>query len=247
MNGFGINWTEMSLFYCKFRSFYVQFSILMSFTCMCLSIIDQYFATCSNPRWHKFNNIKLARYILLLGSIIWILHGIPFLLYYNHIPSSITGQINCVIININFQRYSSYFHTPFLISALPIIIIIIFGILSYRNVKQIAYRTIPLVRRELDRQLTIMVLIEGFYDVIAVTPLVIQTISFLIIGNATNLDTLLKLNFIKTITTVLHNAHFAVSIIYLILLKYFNYFLGIILYICYCIKKISSTIVLCFI
>ena len=33
INGFGINWTTMSLFYCKFRPFYVQTSVLLSFTC----------------------------------------------------------------------------------------------------------------------------------------------------------------------------------------------------------------------
>jgi hypothetical protein len=27
INGFGINWTDMSLFYCKFRAFYVQLHV----------------------------------------------------------------------------------------------------------------------------------------------------------------------------------------------------------------------------
>ena len=50
INGFGINWTIMSPFYCKFRPFLVQLCVLTSFTCICLATIDQFLATCSNPR-----------------------------------------------------------------------------------------------------------------------------------------------------------------------------------------------------
>lgn len=53
---------------------------------------------------------------------------------------------------------------------LPIIVIIIFGFLAYRNVQQIAYRTVPLVRRELDKQLTTMVLLEVFSDLLFILP-----------------------------------------------------------------------------
>ena len=211
-NGFSINWTDMSLFYCKFRPFYVQLSVLMSFTCMCLATIDQFFATCSRPRWHKLNNIKLARYIVIIAILIWILHGIPFILYYNRILSPITNQFDCVVTNVIFQVYYNDFHMPILISSLPVIIMIIFGSLSYRNVQRIAYRTVPLVRRELDKQLTVMVLVEVFYDIIAVTPIIIQSVCFVIIGTPNDLNTLIQLNFIKNLTTILYYLHFIVGI-----------------------------------
>jgi hypothetical protein len=84
INGFGIDWTSMSLGYCKFRYFYVALCLLISLTCMCSATIDQFLATCSNPRWYQWNNIKIARYIVIGAVILWILHGIPFLIYYNH-------------------------------------------------------------------------------------------------------------------------------------------------------------------
>jgi hypothetical protein len=62
INGFVINWTNISLFYCKFRPFNVQLCILSSFTCMCLATIDQFLATCSNPPWHRWNNLKVVTY-----------------------------------------------------------------------------------------------------------------------------------------------------------------------------------------
>jgi hypothetical protein len=162
INGFGINWTNTSIFYCKFRSFSVSFSALMSFTCMCLATIDQYLATCAQPRWHQWNNIKLARYMVTGAVIVWLLHGIPFILYNDHILSLITSTSNCAITNAIFNTYYTGFHLPVLITTLPITIMFLFGILAYRNVQQIAYRTVPLVRRELDKQLTAMVLVQIF-------------------------------------------------------------------------------------
>ena len=147
ISGFGNNWTNMSTFYCKFRPFYVQISIVLSFTCMCMAVIDQFLATCADPRWHRWNNIKLARYILIGSTIVCILHSIPCLLYYNITVSSITGRITCDLTNPILLRYINAFYLPFLTASIPVITMIIFGCLAYRNIQQLAYRTVPLVRR----------------------------------------------------------------------------------------------------
>ena len=105
INGFGINWLNMSIVYCKIRAFYIQLCILISMTCMCLGVIDQFLATCSNPRWHQWNNIKVARYMIIGTVILTVLHGIPYLMYYNHTLSSLTGGISCAITNTIFQKY----------------------------------------------------------------------------------------------------------------------------------------------
>ena len=175
IKGFNTNWTDMSLFYCKFRAFYVQFNILMSPTCMCLATIDQFLATCSNPRWHQWNNTKFARYMVIGATIFWMLHGIPFVMFYNHILSPITNKIICDITNVIFTKYFTIVQSAVLSTSLPVTIMALFGILAYRNVTQIAYRTVPLIRRELDKQLTVMVLVQVFYNVLTVTPVIIQS------------------------------------------------------------------------
>jgi len=93
----------MSLFYCKCRPFNVQLCILSSFTCMCLATIDQFLATCSNRRWHRWNNLKVARHILIGASIVWILHGIHFIIYYNHTLSSERNYTLTIGIFVYFQ------------------------------------------------------------------------------------------------------------------------------------------------
>lgn len=46
-NGFAYDLTQTSIFYCKFRWYLLQFSILTTFTCMSLSTLDQYLAICT--------------------------------------------------------------------------------------------------------------------------------------------------------------------------------------------------------
>jgi hypothetical protein len=177
-----------------------------------LATIDQFLATCAHPRWHQWNNIRFARSIIIGAVIVWILHGIPFLLYYNHTLLPNTSKASCVITNVLFQKYLNVFYGSVITTSLPVIIIILFGSLTYRNVKQIAYRTVPLVRRELDKQLTVMVLVEVLFDVVFITPLAIQSILFSIINVPSNSDIAIQLNSIKIITTIITYFRFVVGI-----------------------------------
>jgi hypothetical protein len=214
INGFGINWTGMSLFYCKFRPFSTQLCVLMSFTCMCFATIDQFLATAFNPRWRQWNNIKLAHYMVAGAVIFWILHGIPFLMYYNHTLSSTIGQSICLVTNPIFQNYSTYGFVLVLTNIVPMMIVILFGVLAYRNVQQIAYRAVPLVRRELDKQLTVMVLVEVLCDVIFVTPLIIQNIYTVIIGAPSDAYALMQFRLTVSVTTIWYFFRFVVRIVY---------------------------------
>ena len=84
--------------------------------------------------------------------------------------------------------------------------------MAYRNVQQLAYRSVPLVRRELDKQLTIMVLVQVFCDIVAITPLIIYTFWTLIIGTTDDLLRMSQVAFMRHTTSVLYNFHFVVSL-----------------------------------
>jgi len=105
INGFDIDWTHTSSFYCKFRIYILQLSTLMSATCMCLATIDQFFATCFNPRWQRWSNIKVAHRMTIICAIICLLHGILYWIFYDHIDSPITGRHTCMSTNEIFQQY----------------------------------------------------------------------------------------------------------------------------------------------
>ncbi|CAF0964689.1 unnamed protein product [Adineta ricciae] len=173
IRGFDIDWTETSVFYCKFRIFILQFCTLMSCTCMCLATIDQFFATCYTQFWQRLSNIKLARILTVIYFCIWMGHGIPYLMYLDVVGNPSTGDTVCTIINQTFTNYFNYGFIIILAGFLPIFISVFFGILAYRNVQNSIYRAVPLIRRELDRQLTTMVLVEVVFSCITTAPYIV--------------------------------------------------------------------------
>ncbi|CAF0796932.1 unnamed protein product [Adineta ricciae] len=170
MYGFGDDWTTQSKSYCIFREGFVHICMLIAFTCLCLATIDQYLATCSSVRWQQLCNIKVARYLCCLFTILWFLYGIVFFKSYDLVSNPSTGELDCTVINSRFQEYFQTVHVLILLGVLPISITVIFGSLAYRNVQQLAYRAVPLVRRELDKQLTVIVLTQVVYNFFAISP-----------------------------------------------------------------------------
>ncbi|CAF1468385.1 unnamed protein product [Rotaria sordida] len=142
-------------------------------------------------------------------TILWILHGIPYAVFFVHIQSSTTGKITCTVVNDIFAPYRFYFITPVLTGFLPVSITIVFGLLAYNNVRQLAYRTIPLVRRELDKQLTVMVLVQAVINSFTILPYVIFTI---LTSNTTimsNAIVAVQIQFAATITALMYYFNFA--------------------------------------
>ncbi|CAF0964721.1 unnamed protein product [Adineta ricciae] len=206
---FGIDWSITSLAYCKVRYYFFQFCSGLSYTCMTLATIDQYLATCSNPLWQRCSNIRLARWLFVLSTIFWMLLGIPVLYFYNLNTSSVTNQTICTITNPAFQRYFSYFNLLILLCLMPVGVTILFGILAYRNVQHLTYRAIPLVRRETDKQLTVMVLIEDVYNLFFILPYIIVYALQLNLSVNTDPTYADRLNLISAITGALYYVPFS--------------------------------------
>jgi len=108
--GFDVNWTSNHLVYCKLRYYFFQVFAILSYTCMYLATIDQYFATSFKRHWQQYSNIRLARRLFTIFSIIWIVHGIPIIIFYNHVISDATNQTVCTITNASFRQYYRYFY-----------------------------------------------------------------------------------------------------------------------------------------
>jgi hypothetical protein len=211
ISGFDIDWTQFSLFYCKFRTYFFQVTSLTSLTCLCLATIDQYFATCTHPHWQQWCNIKITRRLLILIILLLLIEQLPCLIYYVQIQSSTTGKRICTITNMSFIQFNTYFNYLILGNLIPYSITFSFGLMAYRNIQQIAYRTVPFVRRELDKQLTIMVLVQVAYNLFSISPnLIIYIIGSC--GNIQNSVIKAQVNLAYAITLCLYYSYFAVSI-----------------------------------
>ena len=212
ITGFNIDWPQTSIFYCKIRTFILYVTALISTSCVCLATIDQYFATCTRPRWQQWCNIKLAHRLITICSIIWLLVELPSLVFYNQIILPSTNQTICTITNTGFTLFTARFLVPVIFYSLLPLITILFGILAYRNVQQLAYRTVPLVRRELDKQLTTMVLTQ----IIFIFPIgIVNLVVYILINNkslTSNIIFNIEISFANIITTCLFYTYFSVSI-----------------------------------
>jgi hypothetical protein len=211
ISGFEVDWTLSSLFYCKFRIYFLQVTSLVSYSSMCLATVDQYLATCSRPRWQQWCNIKLAYHILILITFILIIEQVPCVIYSNQIQSSITGNIICTYSSVLFSEFNAYFNYLILGTALPYSISFSFGLMAYYNVQQLSHRTVPLVRRKLDKQLTIMVLVQLIYNFFSLSPnLIVYILSSY--GNITDTVIQAQLNLASSITLCLYYLYYAVSV-----------------------------------
>jgi hypothetical protein len=212
ITGFYLDWTKTSLFYCKFRPFGLQAFTFISLTCLCLATLDQFFATCARVYWHRWNNIQFAHRFGAMTVVFWILYCIPYLIFYDQTVSPSTDAIDCGYSNMNFRQYHAYMNSLILSGGLPLVITVTFGSLAYRNVRQIAYRTIPLVRRELDKQLTNMVLIQIIVSFFVLLPYFAGGVIPLVTNDNNSLSKTPQFSLAINICACIYYLHFAVSI-----------------------------------
>ncbi|CAF1193746.1 unnamed protein product [Adineta ricciae] len=159
------------------RTFLVSTCNLSALTCLCLSVIDQYFATCTRPQWHRYSNIRIAHRVIITITLIWCCHAILFLINFNQL-SPINPSI-CIASNFIFLQYNVYLYFITYGNLFPLIAVV-FGLLAYRNARTLLTRTNPIIRQELDKQLTTMVLVEICVYVCTYTPFsIVNSISSL--------------------------------------------------------------------
>ena len=209
--GFSIDWTQTSLFFCKFRPFLIYVTALISSSCLCLATIDQYFATCTRLRWQQWCNIKLAHRLVIIASIISLLEQFPSLAFYHHTISPINQQIICSIASQEFTKFNNYFTVLILWFIVPLIFTVVFASLAYRNVQQLAYRTQPLIRRELDKQLTVMVLVHVLVNFLVLLPNIVLYLLLMNDSLKSDPGIFSRINFAYTISLLTYYAAFSVS------------------------------------
>ena len=212
ISGFGIDWTVTSLFYCKSRSYVIQTCSLISLTCLCLATIDQYFATSSRVRWQQWSNIKLVRYLVVVTIIFWMIFASLFPIFNNIVVSPTTKRLTCMATNSVFNSYNNSFHRIVMLGFLPNFITGLFAILIRRNIRNLAYRTVPLIRRELDRQLSNMLLLQVVFNIFAL--LLFNIVSIIVPYIVTTDDPVVtaKLQFVQVLSFGFYYMYAAVRI-----------------------------------
>jgi hypothetical protein len=179
---------------------------------MCFATIDRFLASCVSPRWRKWSNIRVAHVVTAISLFIWMIYGIPYLIYNDLIRFFPTGQLICATTNMLFIQFNAYSSILIFGGFLPIFINSLFGILAYLNGHRLSGPTLPSIRHELEKQLTMIVFVQIIYNFIACIPFLIVTI--LVVNLVIMKDPLMgaKLQFATTVTICLYYLYFSVSI-----------------------------------
>ena len=212
INMSGIDWTQFSLVYCKIRMYFLVVCTNISMICMCLATIDQYCATCHRRQWQRWSNLRYAHYLTTIAIVFSLLTSIPCLIYYTHNVTPSTGKILCGTTNDFFIQLNIYFYRLILTNILPLLVTLVFGLLTLRNIKDISYRTVPIVRRELDKQLTGMILVQDLFTFFIILP--IMTLGFISLNPNITRDPLAdaQFQFANVIAVMFYYLYFTVSI-----------------------------------
>ncbi|CAF0772505.1 unnamed protein product [Adineta ricciae] len=159
--GFDKDFSTMSIVWCKMRQYNIATAAGISLTCQWLAAVDQFLITSRSVRLRQLSCIKRARRIGIGVAVFWIVQSVPYLVFVD-LRSNV-----CTICNSFWQVYNAYIDFWCFYTILPVLMMTIFGILAYRNV-----RALKDMRKSqgVDRQLTHMVCGQIVLIIVYVAP-----------------------------------------------------------------------------
>ncbi|CAF1369122.1 unnamed protein product [Adineta steineri] len=195
ITGLNVDLTRTSVIWCKSRLYLIGVFSLMSFTFSCLATIDQFFATSRSASLRRCSNIKWTYRIVFITILACFFHASPCLIFLDISPITNT----CINMSSAYTIYLSFYSLG-LTCFFPIVIMVVFGYLTYRNIQS----TRVLVRQYADRQLARMTLIQVALVVICMLPYGIDTTYNLITnGMVKDINRIIEESFALTVFTLL--------------------------------------------
>lgn len=159
LSGFGIDLTVSSIVFCKFRNFFVYTAPFISTSFTCLAAITQFFITSRHKHYRQKISLRFIRCAILLTVLFWVFHGLPYPILYNIHLSSATNMPVCISINSVLNQYTTWMTYNILIFIVPVMILVIFGYLTYRNITSLNFAVSneqPTTGKRIQRQLTVV-------------------------------------------------------------------------------------------
>jgi hypothetical protein len=165
--GLNVDVASNSLSWCKARFYLLQCWALSSISFICYATIDQFFVSSQYEKLRRLSNISITIKVICILLFIWISYSIPLIIY-SDLVQLIDGRIACVYLsNTGFIRYALYFDLPIIWGIAPIIVLITFGILTYRNISLLQNAQ---NRQRAQHHLTSMILLHVIFIVIGNLP-----------------------------------------------------------------------------
>ncbi|UJR29253.1 hypothetical protein I4U23_010467 [Adineta vaga] len=172
--GTSLKWSLINEIWCRFRNSIGTVASLTAPTCICLAAIDQWIITSHSVHHRRWSTRRLAYLTIFLNVSFWfLLTGIPIFIFTGLIPNG--NSIVCSYLSQSFATYNNIFFIPIIYCLLPISILTICGILTWKNIQRL--------RRSLVRQIGRMIFIQITSTIITTVPLCIAAIYLAITTN----------------------------------------------------------------
>ncbi|CAF1088032.1 unnamed protein product [Adineta ricciae] len=126
----GVDPVYTSVVLCKIRWMVRTVGGAVSLTCVCLAAADRYFLSCHNVNRHRWITMKRARWAILISICFWSGVFSTYAIYYTS-PT----PLSCTIVDPFFSYFAPYFNL-FHYSILPLSVLSVFCILTWRNLGQ---------------------------------------------------------------------------------------------------------------
>ena len=176
---FEIDLTIKNEVWCRIRVPFIYMNTLCSYTFLCLQSIDIYLITSLSIRIRQLSHIRIAKLIIFLIIILWIIEEIPYLFYQKLEFNLKENKWKCFSNNLIYMKYRIYFVYFFLTTILPIVMIVLFDLLTYLNLRKYLIGKSLNSLSILTKQMTKMTLFHLFSVFFFQTPFSISQIYFL--------------------------------------------------------------------
>ncbi|CAF1244541.1 unnamed protein product [Adineta steineri] len=183
---FQIDFTLTSPIWCKLRVPIIYINTLSSYTFLCLQSIDAFLVTSLSINLRQKSNIQSARYFLLSFVFLWIIEELPYLFFQELIFVSEGNTLICTTINSIYAKYRTYFIYLFLTTIIPLILIIVFDLLTYRHLRIHSREKRHRLLSILGKQMTTMTLFHIAAVFLFQAPFAIAQCYFLTVGISNN-------------------------------------------------------------
>ncbi|CAF0772747.1 unnamed protein product [Adineta steineri] len=137
----GKNGTETYTWWCRLVHYFGNAGYTLLVVALCLASIDRYHATSRNARLRQRSSMKVATFSVSIVTLISLLLSIPDLLYW-YIDNSF-GEPKCVNVSTIYSTYNMYFLGLVVYSFGTLILLIIVGVLTYCNLKNVQHASHP--------------------------------------------------------------------------------------------------------
>lgn len=162
---FELQLNQISFIWCKTKNVISEWCALMVLFLVKFTVIDQYLSTNHNVELRQWSTVRLAKCLTIVGSAIWLTYTITFTIFYSD-----KLNFDCFYTNTILVRYYSYNHLLILYGNLSMVIVSVFSILAYRNVRQICRQKMSQTRRHIDQQLTAIILARVILFILILLP-----------------------------------------------------------------------------